>query len=708
MERTELTAPTCWSETFGLPRIIQVAASVATFIVYLTMSDVALAQSAPSAPAASIGIASSEWERIREGRKQAKPMPDPQGAVAPKFRTPSGDLQRYDGTTGERTSLPAASDDPSVTGASASVMGRTSSLPISTEGIPLQLPQSFPEGDGHVGLANFDPQAVTPPGPLYQPYTFPWNTEFRLLMRYPVAGFADQYFLCSASAVSSFHLLSAGHCIYDHDPLQDGSGRGAGFAAEVWAWPAETDVVNPLDPDNWPDFPYGVAKMVWETTYNAWINSSDLNWDMSWITLDRRIGDHVGWMGREWGVNASALNFDGYPAEAPYVPSNNPYQYPGFDAGNVASYDCCRIALNAFTYGGHSGGGVWRYVSSTSSRYIQGVNSTSNRAGSAHANLFRAQTNTDLVNTITNDQVVRPPTDRAQLIEYVFDGTSKGLVDTSVTIGRNFRLKLNAFNAGYIDAGTTTADIYLTTNPNSTASWIYIDSVNLGSLATYSYTVQTQFVDIPGYVAPGSYYVGWALFGANMQYGTDRNYAIITNQTLTVSAAPPVLVSVASRKVHGAAGTFNLSLGSSVSNPTTEPRQGTTTIVFTFDKPLSSATANVVEGIATAGTPTVSGSSVLVPLAGVANAQYVTIALSNVTATDGGTGGSGSRRVGFLAGDVNQSRGVSLADVGLVNAQLAIPVTAANYLKDVNASGTLTLADKGITNANLTKALPAP
>ena len=162
--------------------------------------------------------------------------------------------------------------------------------------------------------------------------------------------------------------------------------------------------------------------------------------------------------GREWGVNATSLNFDGYPAEAPYVASNNPFQFPGFDSGNVAGYDCCRIALNAFTYGGHSGGGVWRYDGTN--RYIQGVNSTSNRTGSAHANLFRAQTNTDLVNTITTDQSVRPPVDRAQLIEYVFDGASKGLVDTSVKVGGNFRLKLNAFNAGYIGAGTTTADIY--------------------------------------------------------------------------------------------------------------------------------------------------------------------------------------------------------------------------------------------------------
>jgi hypothetical protein len=65
-------------------------------------------------------------------------------------------------------------------------------------------------------------------------------------------------------------------------------------------------------------------------------------------------------------------------------------------------------------------------------------------------------------------------------------------------------------------------------------------------------------------------------------------------------------------------------------------------------------------------------------------------------------------RIGLLAGDVNQNRVVTLADLGLVNQQLAQPVTAANYLKDVNVSGTLSLADKGITNTRLTKALPAP
>ena len=45
---------------------------------------------------------------------------------------------------------------------------------------------------------------------------------------------------------------------------------------------------------------------------------------------------------------------------------------------------------------------------------------------------------------------------------------------------------------------------------------------------------------------------------------------------------------------------------------------------------------------------------------------------------------------------------VTLADLGLVNAQVAQFVTASNYLKDVNPSGTLSLADKELTNARLT------
>lgn len=194
--------------------------------------------------------------------------------------------------------------------------------------------------------------------------------------------------------------------------------------------------------------------------------------------------------------------------------------------------------------------------------------------------------------------------------------------------------------------------------------------------------------------------------------GATQTHGLLGNFMPIVT--PPGLVSVVSRRIHGGAGTFDLPLSLVLPpgvnhDPTTEPRQGPAqTIVFTFDKPVTAATATIVEGTASAGLPTFSGSDVVVGLTGVSDQQYVTISLSNVASTDGGSGGSGSVRVGFLLGDVNQNRVVSLADLGLVNAQLTQLVTAANYLKDVNASGTLTLADNGITNASLTRALPAP
>ncbi len=180
------------------------------------------------------------------------------------------------------------------------------------------------------------------------------------------------------------------------------------------------------------------------------------------------------------------------------------------------------------------------------------------------------------------------------------------------------------------------------------------------------------------------------------------------NRIGRLTTPPPALMGAVSRKVHGAAGTFDLPLSMVATNPTTEPRQSTTaTIVMTFDSPVVSANAAITEGTATAGAPTFSGNDVTVALTGVADQQYVTVSLTNV-ASASTTGGTASIRLGLLRGDVNQTRVVTVADLGLVNAQLAQPVTAANYLKDVSASGTLTVADKGITNANLTKSLPAP
>jgi hypothetical protein len=233
-------------------------------------------------------------------------------------------------------------------------------------------------------------------------------------------------------------------------------------------------------------------------------------------------------------------------------------------------------------------------------------------------------------------------------------------------------------------------------------------AINPGQSAASYPATWTQFsVVLSGLPAgPNAGRFGFRYFVSDTS--TRGDYIGIDTLSLTAVSAP-VFQGAVSRKVHGAAGTFDLTLGNVSTNPTTEPRTGPThTLVFTFDKPITSASASVSEGTATLAAPTFGGNTVTVALSNVANKQYVTVALSNVASSDGGTGGSGSVRVGFLLGDANQTRVVSVADLGLVNAQLAQSVTAANYIKDVNASGTLTVADKGITNANLTNALPLP
>jgi hypothetical protein len=178
---------------------------------------------------------------------------------------------------------------------------------------------------------------------------------------------------------------------------------------------------------------------------------------------------------------------------------------------------------------------------------------------------------------------------------------------------------------------------------------------------------------------------------------------------ITASGGGPLLQGTVSRKVHGSAGTFDLALSSVATNPTTEARHGPGhRIVFTFDQPIMSATAAVTEGAASVGPPTFSGNGVIVDLTGVADQHYVTVSLTNVTPFGGAGVANASVRIGFLLGDVNHNRVVSVADVGLIDAQLAQTVTAANFLKDVDASGTLSLADLALANANLTRALPAP
>jgi V8-like Glu-specific endopeptidase len=393
-----------------------------------------------------------------------------------------------------------------------------------------------------------DPNAITPtvPTPLENTTTFPWNTIVKLLMRFNSGG-TNYYYVCSGGTVSAVHnymIWTAGHCVYNHDPNNDGSTSDQRAVDELWAWPAQTDRVYRagLGVSDAQDWPYGVAKMTARRYYVGWADSSDINLDFGWVTLDRRIGSRVGSMGWQWGTVATSLNFDGYPTETPYVPAGEMRQYPGFDSGNVVLYTSSRIRMDAFTYGGHSGGPVWRFVSSTGDRYIHGVNSTSDRAGSATAQRVTENVN-DVTNTAkTEDDAARLPVARPELIEYVLSTTAKDLLTNTVHKGETIQVEYNAYNVGFAST-TVTVDFYLSINDFISTSDYKIGSRTF-TLGANAYLNTTTTLNVPLTVpARSAYYVGWIMNSSVAEYANDgsRSWAVIGPETLEVTNPPPDL-----------------------------------------------------------------------------------------------------------------------------------------------------------------------
>lgn len=471
---------------------------------------------APEAPKISPEV-EAERKRFLDGLRSATPVPMPSRTGNPNAdTTPSGGLVELDLHTGTTRMRTSHIDIGPVQGAEGLVMPQTGKLP---EGHGDGLEGGQAKAEGKSGGAGPQPgtMAATPPSPYLYPYSYPWNTTYKLLMR-----FGSNYRVCSAASASSFHLISAGHCIYNH--------ALGGWASEVWAWAAQTDVVEPRYVE---DYPYGVSKVTLNTTYTAWINSADFNWDFAFLTLDRRMGDHTGWMGRETSCGGS-LNFNGYPTEDPYIPWQNAYfQYPGYDAGNVTYCNGNRIGLSAYIYGGHSGGPEWRFDGTN--RWIEAVNSTSDRSGRAEGTRYTSAIHNDLNATINNDRAVRPPVDRPDMIEYVFNTTSKALLNTSATIGSTFGTRYNTFNAGFADSGSVYVDFYLTRSSTFSTYDYYLATRTDPSLGAYTYQVSTNYLTVTNQVPPGSYYLGYVMRSANAQASTDNDKVVISNQLLTVS-----------------------------------------------------------------------------------------------------------------------------------------------------------------------------
>jgi len=170
------------------------------------------------------------------------------------------------------------------------------------------------------------------------------------------------------------------------------------------------------------------------------------------------------------------------------------------------------------------------------------------------------------------------------------------------------------------------------------------------------------------------------------------------------------LSSAASRKTHGSAGNFDVSLPL-LGTPGVECRSGGATndyqLVFTFSNNVENGTASVDSGIGTvSGSPVFSGNTMTVNLTGVTDVQTITVRLSGVTDQFLQTLPDSSISMGVLIGDTNANGSVNAADVAQTKAQLGQDVTSANFRNDVNANGVINSADGSLVKAHVGDSLP--
>ena len=187
--------------------------------------------------------------------------------------------------------------------------------------------------------------------------------------------------------------------------------------------------------------------------------------------------------------------------------------------------------------------------------------------------------------------------------------------------------------------------------------------------------------------------VGTCSLVATQPGDADYNSAFAIANVL-INAPSIVFTSAKSRKTHGSVGPFNLDID------TTQPLNGLVTveprssgsghlIVFQFSGVVVIPGTVSVTPVGTAGMPIISGNEVLIPLTNVPDNQRVTITLVNVN----GSANPPPVSLGFLVGDVNNSRSVDPADLSGVKARSGQTTDLSNFKFDVNASGAINSSD---------------
>ncbi|MBI5395255.1 MAG: hypothetical protein HZA91_08175, partial [Verrucomicrobia bacterium] len=265
------------------------------------------------------------------------------------------------------------------------------------------------------------------------------------------------------------------------------------------------------------------------------------------------------------------------------------------------------------------------------------------------------------------------------------------------------------YTAGEIEADAMTGSLQVTIAPAAAsgagAQW-QVDAGawqnsgdTVGGLLMGAHTV--SYNDVTGWIKPA-----------------DQLVAVGFNETTLTNGAyelTPVLLAAASRKVHLAAGTFdlNLNLNPALSG-TIEPRRyGPTEVLFTFNKGMAATdgTLDASEFTLTNATfvsASIVSSNLTLNLTNVVDQARVTVALNGLADLAGNPlEGTNAVVIRVLYGDATQSGSVSVGDMQATKNKLSQALTSTNYLCDLNLSGTISVGDMQVAKNMLSHNVPA-
>lgn len=298
-----------------------------------------------------------------------------------------------------------------------------------------------------------------------QTIEYPWRTICAVW-----SYFSDGHFQAGSGALigpsdcHGFHVLTAGHCIYNHSH--------GGFPYKTVIIPGYENGYEP----------YGRAKVTKWRTYSGWINDQDTNYDLAVCTLDRNIGDHTGRMGlktddKDSWIYEALANTAGYPQKVRDEWPAGYYLYSDADNGLYGT-ECKHYYLMDVSEG-QSGGPVWIYIEDEG-RYIISVHTTGDASDPPQWNYGTRLDSTKFNDVVSWCRADTPPYDDPDLVD---DGQEySGFSPTRVEHGETFSVWCRVRNIGTASSGGFYVSFYASTDEEITSSDYLIGSVSVGSV----------------------------------------------------------------------------------------------------------------------------------------------------------------------------------------------------------------------------------